>query len=82
MTKKDIVRASPTNSAARETTPIVQKILDTIINFLATEGRVELRNFGVFEVQKRIHAKPGTRGRAKRSWWANTSRSSSSRGGR
>ena len=32
---------------------IVLKIFDSIINFLATEGRVELRNFGVFEVGKR-----------------------------
>ena len=32
---------------------IVQKTLDAIISILAEEGRIELRNFGVFEVKKR-----------------------------
>ena len=32
---------------------IVQMTLDVIIEVLATEGRIELRNFGVFEVQIR-----------------------------
>ena len=32
---------------------IVQKKLDAIINVLAAEGRVELRNFGVFVVKRR-----------------------------
>jgi len=36
-----------------ETKLIVQKTLDAIINVLATEGRVELRNFGVFKVKRR-----------------------------
>jgi nucleoid DNA-binding protein len=36
-----------------ETKPIVQKTFDAIINVLAAQGRVELRNFGVFAVKKR-----------------------------
>ena len=36
-----------------ETKEIVQKTLDAIIEVLVEEGRVELRNFGVFEVKKR-----------------------------
>ena len=31
----------------------MQKTLDAVINVLAEEGRVELRNFGVFSVKKR-----------------------------
>jgi len=31
----------------------VQMTLDGIIDVLATEGRIELRNFGVFTVKKR-----------------------------
>ena len=55
MTKKDIVRriADDVNRTELETRPIVQKTLDAIINVLAAEGRLELRNFGVFEVKKR-----------------------------
>ena len=56
MTKRNLIRriADELNLTAQETQPIVQKTLDAIINVLATEGRVELRNFGVFEVKKRI----------------------------
>jgi nucleoid DNA-binding protein len=55
MTKKDIVRriADELGCSQMEAAPIVQKTLDAIINVLAEEGRVELRNFGVFEVKKR-----------------------------
>jgi nucleoid DNA-binding protein len=31
----------------------VQTVLDTVRETIATEGRVELRNFGVFEVKRR-----------------------------
>ena len=56
MTKRNLIRriADELNLTALETQPIVQKTLDAIINVLATEGRVELRNFGVFEVKKRM----------------------------
>ena len=55
MTKKDIVRriADELGCSRIEAAPIVQKTLDAIINVLAAEGRVELRNFGVFAVKKR-----------------------------
>ena len=55
MTKKNIVRriADELGRTELETRPIVQKTLDAIINVLSEEGRVELRNFGVFEVKKR-----------------------------
>jgi len=33
---------------------IVQKTFDTIIGTLAESGRLELRNFGVFEVKHRV----------------------------
>ena len=55
MTKRNLVRsiAEELNRTEIETKPIVQKTLDAIINVLAEEGRVELRNFGVFTVKKR-----------------------------
>ncbi len=55
MTKKDIVRriADELDRPLLETSQIVKKTLDAIINVLAAEGRVELRNFGVFETKRR-----------------------------
>ena len=55
MTKKNIVRriADELGRTTIETAPIVQKTLDAIVNVLAAEGRIELRNFGVFVVKKR-----------------------------
>ncbi len=55
MTKRNIVRriADELGRTEVETRLIVQKTLDAIINVLAEEGRVELRNFGVFAVKKR-----------------------------
>ncbi len=55
MTKKNIVCriANELGRTELETKPIVQMTLDAIINVLAEEGRVELRNFGVFAVKKR-----------------------------
>ena len=55
MTKKEIVRIISeelqlTQLKAKE---IVQKTFDAIIETLVEEGRIELRNFGVFEVKKR-----------------------------
>ena len=63
MTKKEIVRrlcdrankekllkGSLTQLATKE---IVQWTFDEIIETLVTEGRIELRNFGVFEVKQR-----------------------------
>jgi nucleoid DNA-binding protein len=55
MTKRNIVRriADELDRTEQETGLIVQKTLDAIINVLAVESRVELRNFGVFQVKKR-----------------------------
>ena len=55
MTKRNIINsiAVPLGLSQLETKEIVQKTLDAIINILASEGRIELRNFGVFEVTKR-----------------------------
>ena len=55
MTKRNIVQsiAEQLDRSQLETKEIVQKTLDAIINVLAAEGRVELRNFGVFEVKRR-----------------------------
>jgi nucleoid DNA-binding protein len=55
MTKKEIVRtiSEEIGLTQLKTNEIVQKMLDAIIHALATDGRIELRNFGVFEVKKR-----------------------------
>ena len=55
MTKKDIVRriADDLGCQQIETMQIEQKTLDAIIDVLAEEGSIELRNFGIFEVKKR-----------------------------
>ena len=55
MTKKDMAKAIAeemglTQIQARE---IIQRVLDGITQTLLNEGRIELRNFGVFEVKKR-----------------------------
>ena len=55
MTKREIVRSvsEKLNLTQLETKDIVQNVFDTLAETLVTEGRVELRNFGVFEVRKR-----------------------------
>jgi nucleoid DNA-binding protein len=55
MTKKEIVRTISDDMGLTQTKTkeIVQKTFDAIIETLAIDGRVELRNFGVFEVKKR-----------------------------
>src|SRR5688572_14426138 len=40
-----------------KTKEIVQKTFDAIVETLVTERRIELRNFGVFEVKKRAARK-------------------------
>jgi len=55
VTKKDMAKAIAeemglTQIQVRE---IVQKVFDGITETLVQEGRIELRNFGVFEVKKR-----------------------------
>ena len=55
MTKKDMAKAIADEMALTQTQvlEIVQRFLDGITETLVTEGRIELRNFGVFEVRKR-----------------------------
>jgi integration host factor subunit beta len=55
VTKKDMARAIAeamdlTQLQAKE---VVQRVFDGITETLVQEGRIELRNFGVFEVKKR-----------------------------
>ena len=59
MTKKDIVRtiSEELGLTQLKTKEIVQKTFDGIIDVLVNDGRIELRNFGVFEVKKRAARK-------------------------
>lgn len=55
MTKKEMVRRLATELGVDQTLTkqIVQRTFDSILEALKTEGRIELRNFGVFEVKTR-----------------------------
>ena len=55
MGKKELIRAiaESTGRTQRETKEIVQRVFDAILRTLAEDGRIELRNFGVFEVRRR-----------------------------
>lgn len=55
MTKKEIVKAisEEVDLTQLKTKEVVQKTFDAIIDTLVKCGRIELRNFGVFEVKKR-----------------------------
>lgn len=55
MTKKEmaIAIAKATNLPRIHVQEVVQRVFDGIINTLEKERRIELRNFGVFEVKKR-----------------------------
>jgi nucleoid DNA-binding protein len=55
VTKKEIVRqiAERCELTQLETKEIVQQTFDAIVETLLKEGRIELRNFGVFEVKQR-----------------------------
>ncbi|QDT64210.1 HU family DNA-binding protein [Calycomorphotria hydatis] len=59
MTKKEIVKTISDEMGLTQlkTKEIVQKTFDAIVETLVTEGRIELRNFGVFEVKKRAARK-------------------------
>jgi nucleoid DNA-binding protein len=59
MTKKEIVRtiANSLELPHGQTREIVQRTFDAVIDIIVAEGRVELRNFGVFEVKKRVARK-------------------------
>ena len=56
MTKKDIVRlvSETTDLSQQLVKEIVQKTFESIIEVLVQDGRIELRNFGVFKVKERV----------------------------
>lgn len=55
MTKKEIVKhiSDQLNLSQQDVKKVVQETFDAVIAALANEGRIELRNFGVFEVKQR-----------------------------
>jgi integration host factor subunit beta len=55
MTKKEIVKqiSDDLDLTQLKVKDIVQKTFDAIVETLLEEGRIELRNFGVFEVKRR-----------------------------
>src|SRR5262245_10550886 len=59
VTKKEIVKkiSEEIGLTQLKTKDIVQRTLDEIIRTLVSEGRIELRNFGVFEVKRRAPRK-------------------------
>ena len=59
MTKKEIVKtiSEEIGLTQLKTKEIVQKTFDAIVCALVEEKRIELRNFGVFEVKKRAARK-------------------------
>lgn len=59
MTKKEIVKkiSEEMGLTQLKTKDIVQRTLDEITRTLVEEGRIELRNFGVFEVKRRAPRK-------------------------
>ena len=59
MTKKEIVKTISEDIGLTQlkTKEIVQKTFDAIVETLVEEKRIELRNFGVFEVKKRAARK-------------------------
>jgi nucleoid DNA-binding protein len=59
VTKKEIVKAisDETGLTQLQIKKIVQRTFDAIIETLVEEGRVELRNFGVFQVKPRAARK-------------------------
>ena len=59
MTKQEIVKAISEEIGLTQlkTKDIVQKTFDAIVETLVADGRIELRNFGVFEVKKRAARK-------------------------
>ncbi len=66
MTKKEIIEivSQKTKLKKNHTKAIVECVFDTFIETLAREGRIEVRNFGVFKVKRtpaRIGRNPVTK---------------------
>ena len=55
MTRKNIVRSISEDVGVTQlkTKKVVQMVFNAILDTLVEDGRVELRNFGVFEVKRR-----------------------------
>ncbi len=55
MTKREIVQkiAKESGLTGLQAEQIVQKTFDCVVNIIVADGRLELRNFGVFEVRWR-----------------------------
>jgi nucleoid DNA-binding protein len=55
VTKKDMAKeiAEETGITQIQAKEIIQQVFDGITETLVQEGRIELRNFGVFQVKKR-----------------------------
>src|SRR6476661_1716497 len=55
MTKKEMAKAiaDEMGLTQQQVQQVVQRVFDSITETLVQEGRIELRNFGVFEVKKR-----------------------------
>ena len=75
MTKKDLARmiADGIGISGVVALQAVQMTFDGITKALVEEGRIELRNFGVFEIKKRKARKarnpaPGRWSRCRRGW--------------
>ena len=83
MTKRDIIRviSEELGLTQFQTSQIVHNLFDAIVNTVAKNGRVELRNFGVFEVRWRKARQGRNPRRGKRSWCPSNVPSSSSLGG-
>lgn len=59
MTKKEIVKTISEETGVNQQVikSIVQRTFDSIVTTLVEEGRIELRNFGVFQVRPRAARK-------------------------
>jgi nucleoid DNA-binding protein len=59
VTKKEIVKtiSDETGLNQQQIKKVVQKTFDSIVQTLVEEGRIELRNFGVFQVRPRAARK-------------------------
>ncbi len=53
MTKKEIIEiiSEETNTKKSHSRAVVESVLDVFVDVLASEGRIEIRNFGVFKVK-------------------------------
>ena len=72
VTKKEIVKqiSDDLELTQLQVKEIVQKTFDAIVETLLTEKRIELRNFGVFEVKRRKAPRHAIPARVNLSTWS------------